>query len=198
MSENITLKDFFQNWLDNVLALNIKPTSLQCYLSYYKRHILPSLGSIPVQELTPAKLDSWIRNLQKGGYSKNTISQLHALIHHAFVYISGKGYFSSTLKTQSSNRYILIDDFLVSELKHWKNQQAENKKLAGDSFVYVYQNSENKIIQQSKGAGNVDAERIFPLCTNSDGQMVFKHSLAKIFANEGIIPIHSATFTPQL
>ena len=71
-------------------------------------------------------------------------------------------------------------------MKHWKNQQAENEKLAGDSFVYVYQNSENKIIQQSKGAGNVDAERIFPLCTNSDGQMVFKHSLAKIFANEGI------------
>ena len=59
-----------------------------------------------------------------------------------FVYISGKDYFSLTLKTHSSNRYILIDDFLTGELKHCKNQQAENEKLAGDYFVYVLPTTE--------------------------------------------------------
>ena len=248
ISENVTLKDFMTNWLENVLSLNVKPTSLQVYNSCVNKHILPTLGNISVQELTPAKLDSWIRNLQKAGYSKNTISQLHGLLHHALdyavypaelissnpanyikipkkaptniikrhiitkeklvellekypfgspfyipililfhtgmrigelcgltwndidfnkkiitlnhqlVYISRKGYFFSTLKTKFSNRYILIDDFLVEELKRWKNHQIENEKSAGDSCVYIYRNSDNKIIQQSKGLEIINAE----------------------------------------
>ena len=125
MSENITLKDFFQNWLDNVLALNIKPTSLQCYLSYYKRHILPSLGSIPVQELTPAKLDSWIRNLQKGGYSKNTISQLHALdyaVYPAELISSNPANYIKVPKKAPTNiikRHIITPDKLKTLLEKY-------------------------------------------------------------------------------
>ena len=276
VSENISLKDFMTNWLENVLALNVKSTSLQCYISCFNRHILPTLGDISVQELTPAKLDSWSRNLQKGGYSKNTISQLHALIHHALdyavypaelisanpvnyikvpkkaptnvvkrhiitkeklaellekypfgspyyvpililyhtgmrigelcgltwndvdfdqkvialnrqiVYINRKGYFFSTLKTQSSNRKILIDDFLIRELKRWKNQQAENEKFEGDSYVYTYRNSENRVIQQSKGLEKIDAKKVSLICTYSNGKMVRRDSMEKIFRRANI------------
>lgn len=86
VSENITLKDFMTNWLEKVVALNVKQTSLQCYHSCCERHIFPTLGNITVQKLTPTNLDEWMRELLKAGYSKNTISQLHALIHHALDY----------------------------------------------------------------------------------------------------------------
>ena len=90
------------------------------------------------------------------------------------------------MKTQSSNRYIFIDDFLAGELRHWKNQQAENEKLAGDSYVYVYCDTNNKIIQHSKGLGEVNAEKILPVCTRIDGRAVFKYLLTNVFKAEGI------------
>ena len=276
VSENITLKDFMTNWLEKVVALNVKPTSLQSYTSCFSRHILPTLGNIAVQALTPAKLDEWMRGLLKAGYSKNTISSVHALIHHALdyavypaeiisanpstyikvpkkaptnvikrhivsqeklsellekypfgspyyipililyhtgmriselcgltwnnidfdekvitlnhqmVYLYRKGYFISTLKTQSSNRKILIDDYLVGELARWKNQQEKNENSTGDSYVYIYRNSENKVLQQSKGLGEVAAERIFLVCTYSDGKMVRRDSMEKILNRSGI------------
>ena len=61
VSENILLKDFMKNWLEKVVALNVKPTSLQTYNSFFSQHILPTIGNIAVQALTPAKLDEWIR-----------------------------------------------------------------------------------------------------------------------------------------
>ena len=55
------------------------------------------------------------------------------------VYINKRGYFFTTLKTESSNRYVLIDDFLLGELKRWQLQQIENEKLhCGGNYVYVY------------------------------------------------------------
>ena len=276
VSENILLKDFMKNWLEKVVALNVKPTSLQTYNSFFSQHILPTIGNIAVQALTPAKLDEWIRGLLKAGYAKNTIGQLHALIHHALdyavypaeiistnpsayikvpkkaptniikrciitpeklksllekypfgspyyipilllyhtgmrisevlgltwnnidfdkkvitlnhqiTYISRQGYFYSTLKTESSNRKILIDDFLISELRRWKNQQGENEKSAGDSYVYIYRGTDNKIIQQSKGIGKIDAERIFPVCVNIGGRIVIKDAFEGRLKNDDV------------
>ena len=276
VSENITLKDFMKNWLENVVALNVKPTSLQSYTACFSRHILPTLGDIAVQALTPAKLDEWMRGLLKAGYSKNTISSVHALIHHALDYavypaeiisanpstyikvpkkvptniikrhivsqeklsellekypfgspyyipililfhtgmriselcgltwndidfdkkvimlnhqmvcIYRKGYFFSTLKTESSNRHILIDDFLTGELRRWKERQTENENSAGDSCVHIYRNSENKIIQQSKGLGEIDAERVFHVCTRVGGRIILKTHLERTLQRENL------------
>ena len=57
-SESITLKDFMTNWLDKVVVSNVKPTSIQTYQSHFKKHIIPHLGDVKVQDLTPAMLDS--------------------------------------------------------------------------------------------------------------------------------------------
>ena len=39
-SENISVKDFMQNWLDNVVELNVKANSLQTYNFFTKNAIL--------------------------------------------------------------------------------------------------------------------------------------------------------------
>ena len=51
VSENIMLKDFMTNWLEKVVALNVKPNTMQMYNAYFKQYILPKLGNVPVQEV---------------------------------------------------------------------------------------------------------------------------------------------------
>jgi len=75
------------------------------------------------------------------------------------------------LKTESSKRYILIDDFLLSELKRWQVQQTENEKLFGDS--YIYRENDGHIIKQSKGL-QCDAEKVSVVCTHENGSLTLK------------------------
>ena len=79
-SEAITLKNFINQWLDEVVALNVKPTTMQTYRPNIENHIFPKLGEVKVQDLTPAILDNWIRGLQREGLSFGFIGGLHTLI----------------------------------------------------------------------------------------------------------------------
>ena len=81
---------------------------------------------------------------------------------------------------------VIIDDFLAGELRRWKNQQIENEISAGDSYVHIYKNSNSKIIQQSKGLGKIDAERVFPVCTRVDGRIVLRDVIEKILKRENL------------
>ena len=85
-SEAITLKDFMTAWLDNVVALNVKPNSMQTYQAHFKNHITPHLGAVKVQELIPAMLDEWLRKLLNKGLAQKTLSVIHTLVHNALNY----------------------------------------------------------------------------------------------------------------
>lgn len=84
--EAVTLKDFMTQWLNEVVAANVKPVSMQTYRAYLSRQITPYLGEAKVQELTPIMLDKWIHNLRKAGLSRNTISAVRSFINHALNY----------------------------------------------------------------------------------------------------------------
>ena len=275
-SESITLKDFMTNWLNEVVKNNVKATSMQTYQALFDNQIIPYLGEIKVQDLTPALLDKWIRDIQKIGLSYNTISAVHALIHNALnyavypaqlinsnpaayikvpknapknivkrtiitpekfkallekypfgtpyyipllllyhtgmrigevlglswndidfeakqinlcrqiVYLKKRGIYFSTLKTESSKRYILIDDFLIGELRRWQNQQNENEKQFGDSYVYIYREPNGHIQRQSKILPMPDGERVSLVCTHNDGRLVLKECFTQILASKGL------------
>lgn len=275
-SESITLKDFMTNWLENVVALNVKPSSLQTYDSRFRNQIVPHLGEVKVQDLTPAMLDKWMRGLQKAGLSYKTISSLHAFIHHALnyavhpaqlimsnpaayikvpknapkniikrhiitpeqfavllekypfgtpyyipllllyhtgmrlgevlgllwqdidfaakqinihrqvVYLKKQGYTFSTLKTESSNRYIIVDDYLLGELKRWQARQVENEKQCGNSYVYIYREDNGHIERRSKGLPAPSAEKVSLICTRDDGRLVLKDFFIKVLQGEGL------------
>lgn len=86
MSEKITLKDFISNWLENIVALNVKESSLQHYRIRFEIYIEPYLGNEKVQEITPAVVDKFMRELTAQGLAKNTLSVIHALLGHALDY----------------------------------------------------------------------------------------------------------------
>ncbi len=275
-SESISLKDFMTAWLDNVVAANVKPTTLQEYRIRFQKHIAPYLGEVKVQELTPAMLDKWIRDIQKAGLAYNTISAVHAFLHNALnyavypaqlinsnpaayikvpknapknvvkrhiitperfkallekypfgtpfyipllllyhtgmrlgevlglswsdidfsakkinlyrqiVYHDKKGYFLTTLKTESSKRYVIVDDYLLGELARWHNQQAENEKQFGDNYVYVYREENGHVQRQSKGLPPPFGEKISLLCTRNDGRIILRGIIVKFLTKEGL------------
>ena len=109
-------------------------------------------------------------------FAKNIITLDKQIVH-----INNQGDYFSTLKTKTSKRIILIDDFLASELKRWKNQQAKNETTAGDSYANIYRADDNKLIQQSKGLGEVDAEKVNLVCTDESGRAVRKLQISNFF-----------------
>ena len=274
-SESITLADFMTNWLANVVALNVKPTSMQNYQSILKKQVIPYLGEVKVQELTPAILDKWIRGLQKAGLSFNTISAIYTLIHHALdyavypaqlisanpasyikvpknapknvikrqiispeqfktllekypfgtpfyipllllyhtgmrlgevlglswndidfvskrinlsrqlLYIRKRGHYFTTLKTESSNRYVIVDDYLLRELRRWQARQLENEKRFGESYVYIYSEEDSHVRQQSK-ALPFDGKKVSLICVQEDGRMFLRGRITKYLHDEGL------------
>lgn len=275
-SESITLKDFMTAWLNEVVALNVKPNTMQTYQSVFNSRIIPYLGEVKIQEITPAMLDKWIRGLQKLGLSFSSISAAHALIHHVLDYavypaklissnpavyikvpknaprnvikrhiitpekfksliekypfgtpyyiplmllyhtgmrigevlglswndidfaakkinltrqiinVRKRGLYFTTLKTQSSRRYILIDDYLLGELARWQNQQAENEKLCGDSYVYIYHEEDGHIIRQSKCLPISHADKVLLVCTRQNGNLILKGQFVRQLKSEEI------------
>lgn len=275
-SESITLKDFMTQWLDEVVALNVKATTMQTYQSTFDNRIVPSLGDIKVQELTPVILDKWIRGLQKSGLSYSSIAATHALIHHALdyavhpaqlipanpsvyvnvpknapknivkrhiitpekfcklleknpfgsifympllllyhtgmrigevlslswddidfetrritvrgqiVYLKNRNYRYTTLKTEASNRNIIISEILLGELKRWRAYQTEHEQELGDGYIYVYRNRGGIIKRQSKMFPAVGFERIPLVCTNMTGSFISKVNFVNRLQEMGI------------
>lgn len=276
-SERVTLKDFMTAWLDNVVAANIKLTTMQKYQSHCKNQVLPYLGEVKVQDLTPAMIDEWMRKLLRAELAKSTLSSIHALLHAALdyavypaqlissnpaayikvpknaprnvvkrtiitseqfnallekypfgspmympllllyhtgmrlgevlglswsdidfgakrinlrrqiVYVNKRGYFLTSPKTESSKRYIIVDNFLLGELKRWQARQAENETSHSDSYVCVYREADGHIERKSKSLPVPDgAEKVSLVCTRDDGKLVLKELVVKILQSEGL------------
>lgn len=84
--ESITLKDFMTSWLKNVVALNVKPTTMQIYQTLFKVRIIPYLGEVKVQGLTPSMLDKCICHLAERGFSYSSLKVAYSIIHEALDY----------------------------------------------------------------------------------------------------------------
>ena len=85
-NERVTLKVFLENWLTNVCATNVKTGTLASYRSQIHTHIIPALGGLPLADLTPARLDAWMRGLAKEGLSRGTLRLNLAILGGALSY----------------------------------------------------------------------------------------------------------------
>lgn len=76
----IKLSVWMEQWLDNEQRLRVKPSSYQTYLSIYRKHILPNLGSVPLHRLTPAAIQDFLDVLLAKGFAANTIKGILRLL----------------------------------------------------------------------------------------------------------------------
>ena len=84
------LKDWLVQWLSSYSSVSVKPATYINYEGYIYNHIIPILGDIPIQKITPAILQTFYnqkfengRTDGKGGLSAKTIRNLHNMLHQA-------------------------------------------------------------------------------------------------------------------
>jgi integrase len=76
---DITLAEYAARWLDQV-ALDVKPRTHQGYEAYLRRHILPTLGSLPVRAVTRRVIKTLLAEKAKTGLGKNSIRLIRAAL----------------------------------------------------------------------------------------------------------------------
>ncbi len=84
-SEKITLADFIEEYL-SARESEFSEQTLIGYRSTAKCHIIPILGNIPVQEITPLMISKWIRILADKRLSRATITCAKSVLHSIFQY----------------------------------------------------------------------------------------------------------------
>jgi Phage integrase, N-terminal SAM-like domain/Arm DNA-binding domain len=86
-----TLGDFLrEDWLPSLSARGLRPTTLASYGMQIENHVLPRLGSVPLQRLTPTDLNRMYaemlaggRIVGQGGLSAKSVRYVHTILRRA-------------------------------------------------------------------------------------------------------------------
>ncbi len=77
----LTLADWLEYWMTEIVKPNRAVTTVYGYTKIIENHLVPALGDIPVQQLTPAHLQQYYFFLQQEkGLSTNSIRRHHDLL----------------------------------------------------------------------------------------------------------------------
>ena len=86
--DKVTLGQFLKQWLADYAAPNLSPETTQAYEIMARKHLIPGLGLIPLQQLTPAHVQAYYtekltsgRRDGQGGLSPRTVRHHHRLLH---------------------------------------------------------------------------------------------------------------------
>lgn len=75
-----TLTEWLEQWLENELRGSIKPSSYQVYRRQIRRHILPSLGNLFLDQLTPCIVCEFVERLEASGLACSTAKGIYRLL----------------------------------------------------------------------------------------------------------------------
>jgi integrase len=87
----MTVSTYLEHWLDTSARHRVRHTTFESYQKLVRTYILPALGAVPLQRLTPAQVQAfYATQLASGrtgrkpdGLSPRTVRYLHAILHRA-------------------------------------------------------------------------------------------------------------------
>ena len=83
-ANRITLAQWLDYWLEEVIAPNRAYTTYYCYRGMIKNHITPMLGGIKLQHLEPRQIQQYYtKMMREGGLDSNSVHKHHILLHTA-------------------------------------------------------------------------------------------------------------------
>jgi len=87
----ITVATNLRNWLKTYVEPTLAATTIDGYKSNIENYIIPNIGSIPLQKLTPVQVQEMYQKLSKdgrldgkGGLAPRTIRSIHRIMSKAF------------------------------------------------------------------------------------------------------------------
>jgi integrase len=78
----MTVAAYLEKWLAHVND-QVRPSSFELYSGTCRRHIVPALGTIPLQKLTALRVQEFLDALRKGGRSARTVGQYRMVLRTA-------------------------------------------------------------------------------------------------------------------
>lgn len=81
--EKATVAGLMARWLDNVVKHTRRPRTFQSYRDEARRHILPTLGAMKLQQLQTAHVQQLYGELLDGGLSPKSVRIVHGVLHCA-------------------------------------------------------------------------------------------------------------------
>jgi len=78
-----TTGEFLTHWLDTVAAHRVRATTLEDYRATITKHLVPGLGNVPVQRLTPAAVQAFYAAKLAGGCGPRTVQLCHLRLSQA-------------------------------------------------------------------------------------------------------------------
>ena len=68
-----SVKDYLEEWVENHGKANLRPSTFAGYKSHIKNHIVPFVGHVPLNQLSPVMLDKMFQQLFDKGLSNSTV-----------------------------------------------------------------------------------------------------------------------------
>ncbi len=79
-----TLADWLEYWIKEIVVPNRADTTVYGYRKIIENHLVPSLGDIPIQQLTPTHLQQYYNMLMRAkGLSANSVRRHHDMLSSA-------------------------------------------------------------------------------------------------------------------
>ena len=82
-SREQTLQAFLTDWLQNSAQPNIRPRTYIRYRQLITLHILPTLGKVKLQKITPQHLQKLYNQKLEEGCAPQSVKHIHRLLHKA-------------------------------------------------------------------------------------------------------------------
>lgn len=79
----LTVGEYLTSWLADCCRPNLSPRTLELYSYVCSKHVLPTLGTIPLFELRPQHLQRLYSDKLASGLSGRTVQIIHVTVHKA-------------------------------------------------------------------------------------------------------------------
>ena len=80
---DVLVEDWLRYWMDELIKPNCEETTCHGYENILNTHMIPALGGLYVQDLTPVRVQQYYGELRRKGLANNTVRKHHVLLHTA-------------------------------------------------------------------------------------------------------------------
>lgn len=90
-----TVKQYLESWVEAHGNANLRPTTFAGYKSHIKNHIIPFIGAVPLNRLTPKMIDEMLAKLNEKKYSQSTLRYAQRILSVSMEAARKYGYIES-------------------------------------------------------------------------------------------------------
>lgn len=80
---NVTLQEYLESWLEDTHKPTVRLSTYLNYRKMLKNYLVPGLGKVKLQKLTPQQVQAFYSKKLNEGLSPKTVTNIHGILHKA-------------------------------------------------------------------------------------------------------------------